>query len=360
MVNARVWKRGKDTWCLILDGEDRLGNRKTKWQTFRTKKEADEALREALRQDEEHALSSTNLTVGEWLERWGKDYLVSQKASTKKNYATAAKKFTGMIGHVKLDKLRTPQIQTAISSMLDAKMSPNTIRTYVTCLGIALRQAVESGLIKRDPTQGAKLPAGTRKKVTPMQAEDLARILEALEGSQYKLPVIIAIATGMRRIECLRRTWEDVDLERGTISIPETKTEAGRRLLYLPAFALDAVKAERKHQAAMRLKWGKDYKNSNLVCCQEDGSPLSLVGLSHKFTRTVRSLGIEATFHDTRHTYASMLLKAGINIKVIQECLGHSNIQQTMNTYAHLYAGAKEEVATKVDEMLSVAIGCKS
>jgi len=217
---------------------------------------------------------------------------------------------------------------------------------------------VRSGLIATNPCKGIRVPKAARKQVIPLQATQVAQILEQMSGSHFYMPTLISAVTGARRGECLALRWRDVDMERGTISIVESKTDRGRRMSTLPPFAVKELRAEQKRQAANKLKYGTRYQHNDLVCCREDGSPVSEQSVSEKFHRVVKKLKVQATFHDLRHTHASMLLRAGVSPKVIQERLGHANISETLDTYSHLYEGMQAEIAGIVEGLL--AADCKS
>jgi len=356
-VKARVWKRAKDAWVLIVDGEDRTGKRKQRWTTYRTKGEAEAALVAFLKADQ-HVVVGSKMTVEEWLDVWLRDYLIDLKKKTRENYRDHTKRWRALIGHIKLERLHAPAIQEAISALLRTDLKPSTISANCRCLHIALEQAVRSGLIATNPCKGIRVPKAARKQVIPLQATQVAQILEQMSGSHFYMPTLISAVTGARRGECLALRWRDVDMERGTISIVESKTDRGRRMSTLPPFAVKELRAEQKRQAANKLKYGTRYQHNDLVCCREDGSPVSEQSVSEKFHRVVKKLKVQATFHDLRHTHASMLLRAGVSPKVIQERLGHANISETLDTYSHLYEGMQAEIAGVVEGLL--AADCKS
>lgn len=356
MSNARVWKRAPGKWVLIISGEGANGKRKQKWTTFASKKEADAALKEQLKQDDEHWLSGTNLTVSAWLDRWIRDYMVGLRDSTVENYADHTKPWRAILGSMRLDKLRSPHIRAGMQELLKTR-SKGTVAAYVRCLHIALEWAVKDGLLRSNPATGVTPPKADKKAVKPLEAAQIGQVLTAMQGTWFRVPTLLAASTGMRRSECLNLKWEDVDLERGTVSIVQSKTDRGRRMVTLPASVVRELRAEQKQQKVNRLKYGNSYQDNGLVCPRENGSPVSPGSLSQKFHDVAKNLAIVATFHDLRHTHASILLRSGVNMKVVQERLGHSSITETMDTYSHLMQGMQDGATAAAEDLIAAALG---
>lgn len=107
-----------------------------------------------------------------------------------------------------------------------------------------------------------------------------------------------------------------------------------------------ALKAHRAQQATERLAFGPGYENNALIFTREDGTPLHPVLFSQSFEAHVRRLGLPAIrLHDLRHSYATLALQAGINIKVVSETLGHATVGFTLDVYSHAIPAMQEEAA---------------
>ena len=349
-MKARVWKRGKGKWVLIVSGEDSQGKPRTKWTTFPTKADANAAMHELLRSGQQY-ITNGRMTLEAWLDQWLRDYLVDVKPATQANYASHTKPWRASLGHLSLERLRSHHIQSVVTQLLEDRKA-STVAAYCRALSVALSQAVEIGLIHSNPASQVKVPRTTPKAVMPLERAQIAQILEQMAGTTFYLPTLIAVSTGMRRSECLNLRWADIDLEAGTISVVESKSQRGRRMVTMPASLTEELRTEVKRQAASKLLHGPSYQHEDRVCCRPNGSAIPEQSLSHKFRKVVRALGIEATFHDTRHTHASMLLRAGVNIKVIQERLGHANISETLDTYSHLYQGMQDQASEAIEACL--------
>jgi integrase len=201
-----------------------------------------------------------------------------------------------------------------------------------------------------------------------LSQEEVAALLGAVRGTDLECPVILALTCGLRRGEILALRWEDVDLERGVLlvrrSLEETKqglrfkeVKSGRgRAVALPVVAAEALRRQRMEQAARRMRLGHLWHDLGLVVCGPDGRPRPPNGFTAAFRRLVKRVGLEPMrFHDLRHTHASHLLRAGVDLKTVSARLGHSTAVMTLDVYGHVLPGAQEQAAKVVDEILGRA-----
>jgi integrase len=173
----------------------------------------------------------------------------------------------------------------------------------------------------------------------------------------------------MRRGELLALRWSNIDFERRTLLVlhtvdyiprygyveTEPKTKAGKRLISLPHFLVDMLKQHRLQQVEQRLKQGDTWENLDLVFADLHGGYFNPNYLLRVFKKLLNEAGLaHMPFHDLRHSAATILLSMGVNIKVVQELLGHSNISITLGTYAHLFPSMLQEVVEKWDDEFGV------
>jgi integrase len=178
--------------------------------------------------------------------------------------------------------------------------------------------------------------------------------------------VSLALATGMRRGELLALQWSHVDLDRavlrversleetqaGGLRFKEPKTRHGRRGLKLPPDAVTMLREHRKRQIELRLALGQGGAPV-LVFSDVEGEPLKPHTISRAWQRVVVAKGLPAvTFHALRHTHASMLIRAGVDILTISRRLGHGQPSVTLNVYGHLIGGADEAAAAAIEGVL--------
>jgi integrase len=129
----------------------------------------------------------------------------------------------------------------------------------------------------------------------------------------------------------------------------EPKTESSKRRIALSSFVVGVLKKHRRHQLEMRLKAGAKWHEQDLVFCNVYGNFLHPFRLYQMFHKVLVAAGLpHIRFHDLRHSAATILLKMGINIKVVQEILGHSDIKMTLGIYSHVLPGMQEEAAEKI------------
>jgi len=95
---------------------------------------------------------------------------------------------------------------------------------------------------------------------------------------------------------------------------------------------------------------------SQLVFANYDGEPIDPSTLTHNFGRIVKCAGLSARFHDLRHSYASLMLAAGVHPKIVSEALGHSTVAITLDIYSHVTPGLQEAAAKQLDSVLPVGV----
>jgi integrase len=177
---------------------------------------------------------------------------------------------------------------------------------------------------------------------------------------------LLMLTTGLRRGEIAGLRWSDVDLDDAVIAIQHTrvsvdarvvvvepKTAKGRRSVALDDMTVQALRSHRKAQLQERLKLGKAWQDSGFVFVREDGAPYHPERILVMFKRHAEAAGLPAIrLHDLRHTSATLALAAGVHPKVVQERLGHSSINITLDTYSHVVKGRQHEAAEKVAALL--------
>jgi len=169
---------------------------------------------------------------------------------------------------------------------------------------------------------------------------------------------------GLRRAEIAGLPWSEVDLDAGLITVRETrldgdedpadlKSEAGKRPVALSAMLATLLKAWRKQQLRERIAWGGAWTDSGLVFTREDGQPLRPGHISEHFELLVHRAGLPPVrYHDLRHGAATLSLAAGVDIKIVQEMLGHSTSSFTRNVYASVVP----EIATAAAEAVAAIV----
>lgn len=247
------------------------------------------------------------------------------------------------IGHLRLNEIDEDVVARLISDLREAGLKPWTIRGVLTPLGRILNYAVRHGLAARNPLrtlEKGERPQTSNGRQRVLNDDEIGELLEAA-GALYRPILATAVYTGMRLMEVLGLTWRDVDLEDGFINVTlqlsreqqrrvEPKTQqAKRKIVLMPALG----RLLREHKLASRFSGDEDF-----VFCTSRGTP-------HGY-RNVERRGLDAAaeeaglddlvFHDLRHTYASMMIEAGMDVVFLSNQLGHASPAITLGIYSHM------------------------
>ncbi len=312
-----------------------------------------------------------NLSVGEYLDRWLFDCVrgtVRESTFSRDEYLIR-NHIKPALGRIRLKNLNALHLQSFYRCRLDSGLSGSTVQKIHHVLHKALAQAVKWDLIPRNPAGAVKAPSPSKKEMHPLSADEARRLLEAARGDRFEALYVLAVYTGMRCGELLGLKWEDIDLENRTIRVRRTltrtengkklglgepKTKKSRRTVKLSARVVEVLKQHRARQAEEKLKSGVLYRDQNLVFAGENGG---LINPSNLRRRSYMPLLKRAnlpriTFHDLRHTCASLLFQRSVHPKFVQELLGHASVAITLDTYSHMLPGMGGEVADTMGEAL--------
>jgi integrase len=382
-MKGHIRKRGKKTWSIAIylgRGED--GKPKYKWHTVEgTKKQAeDERTRLIGQVISGEYIEPTRIKTKEFLERWLKDYAKPNVApKTYERYAEIIEKhLIPALGNGRLTKLHPLQIQAYYSDALErgrkkdgGKLSAQTVLHHHRVFKDALKQAVRWRLLLRNPADAVEPPRPAEREMKVLDEGETAKLLKGLEGKSLYIPILLAVATGMRRGEILALRWRDVDLKAHTAAVCQSveqtkagglkfkqpKTRRGRRIVALPQLVVQALRRHKADQAKLRLQVGPAYKDQDLICSRWDGSTRSPGALSRAFAKLIQDLDLpRVRLHDLRHSHATQLLRQGVHPKIVSERLGHSKVGITLDTYSHVIPGMQEEAAKRIDAGLRAAM----
>ena len=213
--------------------------------------------------------------------------------------------------------------------------------------------------IDSNPIQHVKMPQiekSIKKKQVIISQDDIQKLLQRFpRGTAFYIPIHIAFHTGMRAGEVCALTWDKIDFEKKTIEVNATliylgkgqhvitppKTLSSNRTINIGDTLVNILRNEKIQQKKDKLLYGPHYENNNFVSRKSDGSFVSTTTLKYLSRIANYELKIPFNFHAFRHTHATMLLENGANIKDIQERLGHSRLDTTMDVYSHVTKAMK-------------------
>ena len=313
-----------------------------------------------------------SITVDQYLDRWLKDSVRDTvRQRTWEGYAHLVQKHIApALGSAKLKSLTATHVRGLYRQKLDGGLSPRTVQYIHVTLKKALSQAVEDGLIPRNPAAPVKAPRPSRKEIRPLTQEQARVLLDAAgeAGDRFEALYVVAIHCGLRQGELLGLRWEDVDLETGALQVRRTLSESRERghifeppkngkgrHVRLTAKARAALKDHRKRQREERMRLADLWEDNGLVFPNQVGRTMNASNLAARsFKPLLKRAGLPKTVrvHDLRHTCATILFQLGHHPKKVQELLGHANIGITLDTYSHVLPGMGDDLADAMDRAL--------
>ncbi len=262
---------------------------------------------------------------------WAK---VNHKPGSRKRELTNMRTLEKGFGDKNIHEITTWSIeQYKVKRKTEVKAS--SVNRELAMLKSMLNKAVEWGKLKEAPKR-IKLLKGVQNRLRFLMPDEVQRLIS--NCSDHLRPIVItAIHTGMRKGEFLNLRWSQVNLEKGIITLSDTKNDEKR---YVP---LD--KTVRATLSEIRRKGEFVFRG------RKEGKPLAWIEMS--FHNALKKSGIEDfKIHDMRHTFASNLVMAGVDLMTVKELLGHKSIEMTMR-YAHLAPEHKMRAINVLDEVLN-------
>lgn len=328
--------------------------------------------------DEGNYIAPSKLTVGQWLDMWQEEYLGNIKPSTLSSYkATIKNHIDPNIGALRLESLTTHHIQTFYNSMsnpdeVSQPLSAKTIKNIHGILHRSLQQAMFNGYLRTNPSDPCILPRVVKKKIKPLNDYQIASFMKAVQGHRYEKMFLTALFTGVRQGELCGLQWECIDFYNGTILVDKqlqsirssirgandkyvlipTKNSKDRLITAAP-FVMDLLWEVKQEQDRNRRRFGPAFVETGLVFTDEIGHRVTPQALYRAFKIVVDELGMsEVRFHDLRHSYAVASIRAGDDIKTVQENLGHATAAFTLDVYGHVTDQMKRDSANRMQKYI--------
>lgn len=363
---ASVTKRGSK-WSLRYRTTDERGVTTHHRISFNTKEEAWENAR-TLEAASEAGINvhGANMTCGELMEKWYAEHVVYLEANTQSRYSEGIDRLAQtFIYDTKIKKLSQSVHNALMDDLIKGDeehrpLKPISAKSLTDPLRYSMSWACEQGIIVRNPLAKVKLPKIPKREQRILSEKDIREILSEA-SDRFKIPLMLALYGGLRRGECSGLRWSDIDFSRGVLTIVRSvvklkdgqevlketpKTSASRRTVTLPRFVMKALEAAPKTSQYVCLsKMGKPYKLTRYSAYTDE----IINRINERRAQRKEAPIPKATFHDMRHTHAAMLIKMGIQPKVISERMGHTSISITMDVYGYLMEGLQAGVADALD-----------
>lgn len=358
--------------------------RKRRTKTFERKKDAKSWQANMLvDQEKGRYVSSASLTVADhmldWLDNEKKPHIAT---TTYDNYKNRIKTYIiPEIGYIPLQELEPFHISRFMGYLRkngsvrnDGGLSENTLKKIYVLLNSAMEKAVQWRLIKYNPVAAIESPQPKKKEAKSMSFEEVQKLLNSVKDNKFMHTFLsFAVLTGMRKSEILGLEWSEVDLQEEIIEVKkrlvvdqengtykhekDTKREASRRVIAIPSKLAKILKNYKVHQTELRLQLADEYNDEKqFVFCKPDGNPYYPSTITRNAKKAILRAGLssEYSLHTLRHTFATLQLKTGTDVKTIQEMLGHGNISTTMDIYSHVDIDMQKEAAKKLENAIVI------
>ena len=341
----------------------------------KTQAEVKEKLKTAIQETQSLDFSKTGqYTVGQWMDVWYENYAkIKVRPSSHQTYKGYIENhIKPNMGDIPLEKLTTLDLQRLYKTLLsrgrvdrlESKgqpkgLSPKTVRNIHQILSAALKLAQEQRIILTNPAEGCALPKVEHREMKTLPVEQLQSFLrEAKDSGVFEL-YYLELATGLRRGELLGLKWEDIDLEHGDLRVRRQIARIDGRVVEAPLKTRNAYRTLPLAEDTVSIleEQKKKVGSSPWVFPSATGGPISPDSVLHMLHRVLKRAGLpEVRFHDLRHTFATLALQNGVDIKTVSGMLGHFSAGFTLDTYAHVTTSAQKAAANTMGKLLSGSI----
>lgn len=379
-MKGYVARKGERWYAVIYEGLDPVtGRERRSWHPAGTERADAERLAARLatrvsgRNDEVRSLTFGAYLTSRWLP--GKKLVLA--TSTWAGYRRNVERhIIPAIGRVPIRRLRDAHLNALYGRLLhptDGRraLSPKTVLEVHLIIRGALADAVRSGLLSRNVALVAHAPRLKSTEHTEQQAwtaEQLQAFLRAAAGHRLFSALWVLAFTGVRRSELLGLRWDDIDLRAATLSVnrglvavgyelheSRGKTDNARRRIDVDPTTVAVLTAWRGWQQTEQRVVG--VESAGWVFTDADGDPVHPHSISQAFGRIARRAGVPVIrLHEVRHTHGTLLIKAGVPVKVVSERLGHAKPAFTIDTYQHVLPGMQAEAARTFEALIAQAL----
>lgn len=388
-----IEKRGKDSYRLVVSGGIGPDGKRKKYtktvnidgktEPERQRKAQVELAKMITTINNNTFVEPSKLTFNDFIQKWLKEYAEKNLApKTLFRYKQMLNsRIIPALGHIKLNKLKPIHFVEFYNNLQEngirndkkpGGLSPLTIKHHHRLIHTILETAVKWQLLLYNPADKVTPPKVPKKEAKYLEENDIKLLLNAInslnkENLKYKVAIYITISGGLRLGELMGLKWENINFKKNLISIvrsnqylphkgtfsKSTKNESSERTITLPKEVMVLLKKYKIYQNEKRLKCGSKWNNTNFIFTQWNGIPMNPYTVSswfHKFL--IKNNLKKVTFHQLRHTSASILINEGVNIKEVSKRLGHSNASTTLNIYSHVLKSADKVAANAIEKVM--------
>lgn len=340
----------------------------------KTQAETKEKLKQAMEEAKGLNIAKAGqYTVGQWMDVWVENYAkLKVRPSSHQTYrGYIDNHIRPDIGDIPLNKLTSLELLKLYKQLLSGGrvartesehqpkgLSAKTVRNINQIISSAMELAKSQKLISSNPTDACALPKLEHREMKTLTADQLASFLrEAKESGVYEM-YYLELATGLRRGELLGLKWDDIDLANGVIHVRRQIARINGDVVEAPLKTKNAYRTlSIGPDAVSILKTLCINAKNNYVFPSPTGGPISPDSVLHMLHRVLTRAGLpKVRFHDLRHTFATLALQNGVDVKTVSGMLGHFSAGFTLDTYAHVTTAAQRHAANTIGTVLSGAL----
>jgi len=360
----------------VYDPESGRTRQDRRWKYSRVRREVKEWLDSMIERRDRGDVGSTTArhirTVGEFLSAWLDEVVrPNRRPKTYLLYEGWVRTYyLPVMGDVPLSDLTARHVVALRNRAAARGVSDATAAQVMMVLSVALNVAVNWGLLSYNPVQRVEKPRVEREERPVLTREQATLLLATVASDRLFALYVLQLMFGFRIGEVCGLQWQDVDLERGRLSVRrqlqwqgasggglvlvDLKTRAGRREMDLPRLAVEVLQRHREAQHREALAIGPLWREGGSVFTMPDGGPIDPKRLREQFYRALDAAGLPRIhFHDLRHMAGTRLAEDGVDVKTISTLLGHANSTITRDLYLHTTPRMKRDVADRLDTMFS-------
>lgn len=333
------------------------------------------------KRDDNYYIENKNITLEEWLKEWMKVYkkpYISPR--TYQGYVEKSKTILEHLGNMQLQKIELYHLQKFISDLQNEGKSPKSLRHYYSILKMCFDDAIMCRHISLNPTRNLKLPSMRRKELNIMTKEEQLVFEGFMKKYRMGTAYIVLVNTGLRAGELSGLTWKDVDFENKALyvrrgmqkittydddfnkvkrerKVTDVKTENSYRVVPMLDKVVKILQEYKKKVQAEQeelAELGEGFKDDDFIFKTKYNHPITSEYLRKTCqgickSNNFRKVGI----HELRHTFATRSIEAGIDLRVLQEILGHASYSTTADIYVHILGQVKLSQMNRLEDYLT-------
>ena len=379
MAEVNTRKRG-NYWQYYFEGV-RIGGKRTRVikSGFKTKKEAVEAGTIALAEYNECGqtlVASKDVSIIDFVQNKYYDYIdMKYRDRTAKDFKRSLDLFIAWYGSYNITKFTYINAEDYLSRLVKRGLAKNTIQSYISCTKRMFELAIKLNVIKKNPMTDIKVPEVTENEGNPhviYSDEEVKRYLEAYkDNTPLETAIMIAYHCGLRVSEMVALTWDDIDFEKKQLTVNKQLISKNRMFYFAPCKYSSTRTIDLDNEIIKYLKELKTKKESvpyrysysvnpdrsisggedfSFVVSRDDSKVISSDNIHTRLS--YHRLGKDPLkMHSLRHTHCTKLITSGVDLKYVQQRLGHRSVKTTLDIYSHLTNDVIQESRDRLNEI---------